>query len=172
MTPDGTPVFDRVVADAGEVLAAALDRSLTGTAVLEPGDAVLLDGEGRGVLGIRDGVPVAARHAGTGRTGADAVADLADAGPYRVTLYANPDGPADAGGAVDPAVPADLLASDVDLAARLREAAPADAGGPADSADAVEAFLADEETIAGIRERAREEAARRAEEWGFADATE
>jgi hypothetical protein len=171
MTPEGSLVYDRVVADAGDALATALDRSLTGYAVLEPQDTLLLDERGRGVLGLRDGVPVTAFHSATGREGADAVADLAVSGPFRAVLRDHPPGPT-GGAPIEPGVPADLLAADADLAARTREAAPADTPTDAgDSPDAVDAFLANEEQITAIRERAREEAERRAEEWGFADAT-
>jgi len=41
-----------------------------------------------------------------------------------------------------------------------------------ENVDAVEAFLADEQKVEAIRERAREEAAERAEEWGFEDLAE
>ena len=168
----GTVVYDRVVADAGAALATALDRSLTGYAVLEPQDTLLLDGDGTGVFAVREGAPVAAAHTGTGRRGADAVADAAVSGPYRVALYEHPPGPdPDPDAAVDPGVPADILASDAALADRTRRAAPDDAATTADeSPDAVGAFLENEEKIESIRERAREEAADRAAEWGFEDA--
>jgi len=172
MRPAGTVVYDRVVADAGAALSAALDRSLTGYAVLEPQDTLLLDEDGAGVFALRDGAPVAAAHTDTGRRGADAVADAAVSGPYRVTLHRHPPGPDhDPAAAVDPGVPADILADDAALAERTRRVAPADAASPAaDSPDAVGAFLENEEKIDAIRERAREEAAERAAEWGFEDA--
>ncbi|MFB6105618.1 MAG: hypothetical protein ABEJ70_01465 [Halobacteriaceae archaeon] len=158
-------VRSRVVRDAGAALADALDRGLTGYARLAPADAVLLDEPGAGVLALRDGAPVRAHHTGTGRTGADALADLVGAAPFRVELYdAAP--PAD-GDAVDPGTAADLLADDPDLAARTRRAAPADVGAADDSLDAVEAFLADEDHVEAVRERARAEAERRAAEWGL-----
>ncbi|MFB6120780.1 MAG: hypothetical protein ABEJ68_06655 [Halobacteriaceae archaeon] len=172
MRPAGAVIYDRVVADAGAALAAALDRSLTGYAVLEPQDTLLLDGDGAGVLALRDGAPVAAAHTGTGRRGPDAVADTAVSGPYRVTLHEHPPGPdPDADAAVDTGVPADILAADAALAERTRRAAPDDAGDAgAASPDAVGAFLENEEKIEAIRERAREEAADRADEWGFGEA--
>jgi hypothetical protein len=162
---NGELVHARVVADPGAALADALSRELTGEAVFEPGGTVLLDDAARGVLAVEAGVPVRAYHTGTGRTGAEAVADLADAGPYRVEFYA---GEADGrGGSVAPGVPAEVLADDPALADRTRERAPADAPAAEQSADALEAFLADEQKIEAIKERAREEAERRAEEWGF-----
>jgi len=174
--PSGRLVLSRVVGDPGDALATALDRGLTGYAVLEPQDALLLDGEGEGLLTFEAGVPVAARHTGTGRRGADALADLAVPGPYRVELRAvaaealdEYHAETDHRIAVDAA--ADLLAGDPDLADRTREVAPtsrrADDASDAGSMDAVEAFLDDEEKIDAIRERAREEARERAEQWGL-----
>ncbi|MFB6135433.1 MAG: hypothetical protein ABEJ04_01615 [Halobacteriaceae archaeon] len=173
MTPDGRLVHSRVVAGPGAALATALDREVSGYAVLEPQDSLLLDDGARCVLTLDDGVPVAAYHAGTGRGGADAVADVAAAGPCRVELYDDPEAPRadDPGDPVAPGVPADLLADDPELADRTRRRAPTDAV-PEDaqgSLDAVEAFLADEETVAAIQERAREQAADRAAEWGLED---
>jgi hypothetical protein len=163
---DGSLVRSRVVADPGDALATALDRTLTGYAALEPQSALLLDGDDRGVFVLSDGVPVAARHDGTGRRGADAVADLAGPGPFRVELYEASPPDRDRFGPLDPGTPADLLADDPALADRLRAAAPESAGTDAGgSLDAVEAFLADEERIEAIREHARAEAERRAEEW-------
>jgi len=174
--PTGTLVLSRVVGDPSDALATALDRELTGYAVLEPQDALLLDGTGEGRLTFEDGVPVAARHTGTGRRGADALADLAVPGPYRVELRSIPvealdeyHGESDRRVAAD--APADLLAGDSELADRTRAAAPAsrrgDGAADAGSMDAVEAFLDDEEKIGAIRERAREEARERAEQWGL-----
>jgi hypothetical protein len=66
-------------------------------------------------------------------------------------------------------MPAERLAGDGELADRTRSIADVaddehESGG---DLDAVEAFLADEEKVEAIQERAREEAAQRAEEWGF-----
>jgi hypothetical protein len=163
-------VHARAVADPGAALADALDRTLTGEAVFEPGETVLLDDAGRGVLALEDGVPVRAYHTATGREGADAVADLSGAGPYRVEFYAAAD-PRTRGGPVAPDVPAEVLADDPGLAERTRRAAPADAPEAGESADALAAFLDDEEKVAAIKQRAREEAQRRAEEWGFTEQT-
>ncbi|WP_134669422.1 hypothetical protein [Halorussus marinus] len=178
--PSGTLVLSRVVGDPGDALATALDRGLTGYAVLEPQDALLLDGTGEGRLTFEDGVPVAAGHTGTGRRGADALADLAVPGPYRVELRSVSAGAleayhreADRRVAAD--APADLLAGDAALADRTRAAAPTsrrDETADAGSMDAVEAFLDDEEKIDAIRERAREEARERAEQWGFDETLE
>jgi hypothetical protein len=130
--PTGTLVLSRVVGDPGDALATALDRELTGYAVLEPQDALLLDGMGEGRLTFEDGVPVAAHHTGSGRRGADALADLAVPGPYRVELRSIPvealdeyHGESDRRVAAD--APADLLAGDSELADRTRAAAPATA---------------------------------------------
>ena len=179
--PSGRLVRSRVVTDPRTVLVDALDRALTGYAVLEPQDALLLDDEGAGVVTLEDGVPVVAYHTGTDRGGPPALADLAASGPYRLELYAL--AAADLAAVHDrdrfrvpPGMAAERLAGDQSLADRTRERAPADR--LADSADrgtdesdrsagAVEAFLDDEEKIAAIREQARRQAHRRADEWGF-----
>jgi hypothetical protein len=170
--PRGQLVRSRVVSDPAVALAAALDRELTGYAVLEPQDALLLDRGTTGVLTFEDGVPVLAYDLDSDRGGADALADLAVPGPYRVELYALE--PSDLAAAHDtpeltvpPGTPAERLAGDPDLAERTRNAAPAERRGEEDPASPVEAFLADEEKIAAIQQQAREEATRRAEEWGL-----
>lgn len=173
--PDGTLVRSRVEPDPAAPLTTALDRELTGYAVFEPQDALLLDAEGAGVVGFEDGVPRFAYHTGTGAGGSNALADAAAPGPYDVELRALP---ADALAEferpdcrVPPGLVADRLAGDPDLAERTRAAAPAawseDDAGEGGSLDAVEAFLEDEEKVAAIRDRAREEARERAEEWGL-----
>jgi hypothetical protein len=175
--PDGTLIRSRVESDPAAPLATALDRDLTGYAVFEPQDALLLDADGAGVVGFEDGVPQFAFHTGTGRGGPAALADIAGPGPYDVQLR---DVSADALAAghrqrlgIPPGMAADRLAGDPDLAERTRTAAPAEweadaeSGGEDGSLDAVEAFLDDEEKIAAIRDRAREEARERAEQWGL-----
>ena len=188
--PCGTLVRSRVVSDPGVALAEALDRRLTGYAVLEPQDAILLETDSNGVLTFEAGVPVLAYHAGTDRGGPNALADLAVPGPYSVDLYelagedlaAAHDTP---DLRVPPGMPADRLAGDADLVDLTRVRAPADRLG-ADTGDdgdgdgdgptptdegpgAVEAFLADADRIEEIREQAREEARSRAAEWGLDD---
>lgn len=172
--PRGELVRSRVVSDPAVALASALDRELTGYAVLEPQDALLLDRGTTGVLTFEDGVPVLAYDMESDAGGTDALADLAVPGPYRVELYELE--PADLAEAHDtpelsvpPGTPAERLAGDPELADRTREAAPEDRLRDDDPASPVEAFLADEEKIAAIREQAREEAAQKAEEWGFDD---
>ncbi|MFC3478317.1 hypothetical protein [Halobacterium litoreum] len=159
--------FARVVADPADALSLALDRELTGYAVFTPQDALLFDEDGAGVVAFDDGVPTHVEHTGTGRGGASALADFAAPGPLRVECYAGEDGPVPRTErcSVAPDTPAARLAGDDALAERTREAADVDA--PTDDVDAVEAFLADEQKVEAIRERAREEAAERAEEWGF-----
>ena len=170
--PQGRLVRSRVVDDPGAVLTAALDRSLTGYAVLEPQDALLFDEGARGVVTFEAGVPVLVYDATSDRGGPDALADLAVPGPYRVELYELP--PEDLAAAHDtpalrvpPAMPAERLAGDADLAARTREVAPPSRLDDEPPGSAVEAVLADEEKIEAIRAQAREEAQRRAEEWGL-----
>lgn len=169
MTADAPVTFSRVAADAADALGLVLDRELTGYAEFTPQDALLLDDGGVGVLAFTDGVPTHVKHAGTGRGGDAALADLAAPGPIRVECYAGGDPPVpetDQFG-VSPGTPAERLAGDAALADRTRAAAPSDRAASEESMDAVEAFLEDDEKIDAIRERAREEATERAEEWGF-----
>jgi hypothetical protein len=174
--PDGTLVRSRVESDPAAPLATALDRELTGYAVFEPQDALLLDADGAGVVGFEDGIPRFAFHTGTGRGGPAALADVAGPGPYDVELRAVSADALAAGDrqrlGVPPGMVADRLAGDPALADRTRAAAPDDGrddGGRdvGESLDAVEAFLEDEEKIDAIRDRAREEAKKRAERWGL-----
>jgi len=169
--PRGELVRSRVVSDPAVALEAALDRELTGYAVLEPQDALLLDRGTTGVITFEDGVPVLAYDVESDGGGPDALADLAVPGPYRVELYELE--PADLAEAHDtpelsvpPGTPAERLAGDPELADRTREVAPEDRLRGDDPASPVEAFLADEEKIAAIREQAREEATQKAEEVG------
>jgi len=164
--------FARVVDDPASALSLALDRELTGYAVFTPQDALLLDESGAGVVAFDDGVPTHVEHEGTGRGGAAALADFATPGPLRVECYADGDGPVPRTErcAVAPDTPAARLAGADALAERTREAADVEA--TTDDVDAVEAFLANEEKVEAIRERAREEAAERAEEWGFEEFAE
>ncbi|MFB6083226.1 MAG: hypothetical protein ABEJ94_03150 [Halorientalis sp.] len=185
--PSGRLVHSRVVDDPGSALAAALDRELTGYAVLEPQETLLLAADTRGVLTFDAGVPVLAYHTETDRGGPPALADLAVPGPYRLDLVSLPadvladlhDTPALR---VPPGMPAERLAGDPDLAARTRANAPDDrvrtsSGGEPGDGDparesAVEAFLENEGKIEAIREQAREEARERAAEWGLDDVCE
>jgi len=182
--PSGRLVRSRVVEEPRTALVGALDREVTGYAVLEPQGSLLLDGEGEGVLTFEEGVPVVAYHTGTDRGGPPALGDLAASGPYRLELFAL--APADLAAVHDrdafrvpPGMPAERLAGDQTLADRTREAAPQPVVEQADATDdasesegtrdvgAVEAFLDDEAKIEAIREQARTEAEERAEKWGF-----
>jgi hypothetical protein len=173
--PRGDLVRSRVVSDPAVALESVLDRELTGYAVFEPQDALLLDRGTTGVITFEDGVPMLAYDVESDAGGTDALADLAMPGPYRVELYELE--PADLSTAheasalsVPPGTPAERLAGDHELADRTRAAAPDDRlRTDDDPASPVEAFLADEEKIAAIREQARDEAARKADEWGFED---
>lgn len=172
--PRGELLRARVVESPRTVLASALDRELTGYATLVPQDALLLDGDARGVVTFEDGLPVLAYNTATDNGGDDALADLAVPGPYRIELYA-----VDAAAlaeahdtpelTVPPGMPAEQLADAPGLADETRDAAPAARLDTGDDASAVESFLADGDRIEAIREQAREEAAERAAEWGLDD---
>lgn len=169
--PRGTLVRKRVVSDPGTVLETALDRRLTGYARLESQDAILLDGEGVGILTFERGVPQVAYHTGTDRGGTRALADIAVHGPYQLELFElETEALARVNETpelrVPPEMPADRLAGDVDLAERTNAAAP-ETDGADRHADAVEAFLDDEATIRAIRQQARAEARERADELGI-----
>lgn len=172
--PKGRLCRRRVVTDLATPLSRALDEELTGYARLRSQDALLLDGEGDGILTFDGGIPVLAYHTGTDCSGTDALADIAVAGPYRVELYElDRDELAEVHDTsaltVEPGAPAQQLAGDVELARRTRERAPEGrAGHDLDTdQDAVEAFLDDEDRIADIQEAARQEARSRASDWGF-----
>jgi hypothetical protein len=173
--PRGTLRKSRVVTDPRDTLADVLDRELTGYVVFEPQESLLLDGDGRGVVTFRNGIPVLAYHTETDRGGPPALADLAAPGPFHISMFEldsddlEPIHDADEL-RVSPGMPAERLAGDPALADSTRRAAP-DHRTETDSRDsetsAVEAFLEDEDKIAAIQEQAREEAQQRAEEWGF-----
>jgi hypothetical protein len=172
--PRGRLVRSRVVRDPGTALRVALDRSLTGYAVLEPQDSLLLDGDRRGVVTFDDGVPVLAYDTESDRGGTDALADFAVPGPYSVDLYrldptdlAEPHDTPEL--RVPPGMPAEELADDPDLAERTRDRAPTERLSADDEGSAVAAFLADESKIDAIRAEARTEARDRADEWGLSD---
>jgi len=171
--PQGELLRSRVVDDVTEPLAAALDRELTGYAVLEPAGSLLLGDEATGVLTFDAGVPTVAYCETTDEGGADALAALAGPGPCAVDLYELPetalepvhDAPAFQ---VAPGAPAEELAADAALAARTREQAPESRQTDGDAGpSAVESFLQDEERIAEIQQEARAEAEERAAEWGL-----
>lgn len=166
--PSGQPCFDRVVMAVDEPLAAALERDLTGYGVIVPQAGLLGEGTGKGVLWFDSGIPCSARHTGTGRTGAAALADIAETGPYRVRLVetALPESVRD--GSLAPGAPAERVAGNRDLAERTRRAAGGDSSPDSDAElDAVEAFLADKDKIEAIQQQAAAEARKRAAEWGF-----
>jgi len=177
--PQGRLRKSRVVTDPREPLAELLDRGVTGYAVFEPQDSLLLDADGRGVVTFNDGVPVVAYHTGTDRGGPPALADLAVPGPYHISVYELDGTDLATVHEVDelrvpPGMPAERLAGDPALADSTRRAAPAErpTGAETESGDehgAVEAFLDDEEKIAAIQEQARQEAKQRAAEWGLND---
>lgn len=175
--PRGQLRKSRVVADPRATLADVLDRELSGYAVFESQESLLLDADGRGIVTFADGIPVVAYHSGTDRGGPPALADLAVPGPYHVSLFElTTEALDDVHDAKDlrvpPGMPAERLAGDPALADSTRRAAPGDrttARTSTEDHSAVEAFLDDEEKIDAIRDQARAEAAQRAEEWGFDD---
>lgn len=172
--PRGELLRSRVVPSPRALLEDALDRRLTGYAAITPGDALLLDGRGRGLLTFEDGVPVVAYHERTGRGGEPALADLARA-PWRVELIGCERSElGDTHGVeawrVPPGVPAERVAGVPELAERTRHLAPDGRTDPAASApDTVAAFLEDTERIERIKAEARTEAEQRARKWGLGD---
>ena len=175
--PRGRLGKSRVVTDPRDTLADVLDRELTGYAIFESQDSLLLDAEGRGVVTFEDWVPVVAYHTGTDRGGPPALADLAVPGPYHVSVFE-----LDAADLatvhdsddlrVPPGMPAERLAGDPALAASTRRGAPDSRPASDDDADdhsAVAAFLEDEAKIEAIQRQARAEAEQRAAEWGLGD---
>ena len=167
--PSGQPCFDRVVMAVDEPLAEALDRELTGYGVIVPQAGLLGAGTGKGVIWFDSGIPCSARHTGTGRTGSEALADIAETGPYRVRLVdtALPETVRERA-SLAPGAPAERVAGDPDLAERTRQAAGGNSTANSDGElDAVEAFLADEDKIEAIQQQAAAEARNRAAEWGF-----
>lgn len=172
VVPQGKLIRSRVVPDVRTVLVDALDRALTGYAVVEPQETLLLGDDSKGVLTFEAGVPVLAYHTGTDAGGPKALADLATVGPCRLELYALTARQLEAAHdtpelRVPPGMPAERLAGDPALADQTRERAPTDRRDEEPDLDAVEAFLEDVEQIDAIREQARAEAKRRAEEWGL-----
>ena len=174
--PRGNLLRSRVVSDIGTLLSGVLDRELTGYATLVPQETLLLSGDARGVVTFANGIPVLAYNTVTDSGGADALAELAVPGPYRVELYAvDAEALETAHGEeslrVAPGAPATELADDYGLADRIRESAPdrrLDDG--EEETDAVAAFLDNDDRIDAIREQAQAEAKSRAKEWGFEDA--
>ncbi|MFB6169541.1 MAG: hypothetical protein ABEJ06_00185, partial [Haloarculaceae archaeon] len=121
--PAGRLVRDRVVSGPGPLLADALERRLTGYAVVRPQSSLLLDADDAGVLTFEAGVPTVAYHAGTDRGGPAALAALGP-GPCRVELRALAADDAALAAVNDaddlrvaPGAPAERLAGDRDLAA-------------------------------------------------------
>jgi hypothetical protein len=176
--PRGQLVRSRVVPDIRAIFVDALDRDLTGYAVVEPQETLLLDNDGKVVFTFEDGIPILAYHTTTDAGGKNALAALATVGPCRLDLYAlSPDQLETAHNTpelrVSPEMPAEHLVGDPVLADRTRRRASVDTDPDDESAlNAVEAFLDDTEQIEAIREQARTEAKRRAKEWGLDDQLE
>lgn len=166
--PAGQTRFDRVVMSLSDPLWEALETTLVGYGEIVPQAGLLGDEAGQCLLWFDRGVPVGATHTGTGRTDSEALADIAETGPYRVRLVEIADRDQIHEGTLSPAAPAEQVVGDPELARQTR--AVTDDPEPAafgEELDAVEAFLADEEKIEAIQERATLEAQKRAEEWGF-----
>lgn len=168
--PQGRLLRSRVVSDTRTLLVDALDRSLTGYAIVFPQRA----DAGNSVFAFEAGVPVFVYHSGRGVGGERALAFLSDVGPCRTDLYALTETQLrsvhDGELSVDPALPATSLTGDRALAKRTRKRATAAkdaASADEQSTNSVAAFLDDTERIETLREHARAEARRRAHEWGL-----
>lgn len=166
--PEGQTRFDRVVMTLEAPLREALETELRGYGEIVPQAGLLGNEAGHCVLWFDGGVPVGATHTATGHTDSAAIADIAETGPYRVRLVETADRTEIRNGDLSPAVPAEEVLGDAELARRTRElATPEEPAASGTELDAVEAFLADEEKIEAIQQRAAMEARKRAEEWGF-----
>lgn len=194
--PQGQLLRSRIVPDVRTVLVTALDRTLTGYAIVESQNALPVDT--KGILTFEDGIPILAYHTGTDTGGKRALSEFASDGPCRLDLYVLSSNQLKTAHdtpelRVPPEMPANRLTDDPMLAARTRKRAvtkreretnvngkkvktgtdsnPAATQNrdPEKAADAVEAFLEDIERIEAIREQARAEAKRRADEWGLDD---
>ncbi|MFB6092392.1 MAG: hypothetical protein ABEK02_05215 [Haloquadratum sp.] len=171
--PEGELCRSRTDADAGETLAAVLDRELTGYVVFEPQGSILFGDDERAVLTFEDGVPVLAYHPATDVGGDDAL-DALSGELFHADVYELPPAALAAAHRVEalrvaPTGPARRLADDEALVERTRRLAPDDRLAEVADPSAVEAFLADADRIQEIREEARAEAQARADEWGLTD---
>lgn len=186
--PQGQLLRSRVVPDLGTVLRDALDRRLTGYAIVEPQPQKQGD-DAKGFLTFEAGIPFLAYYTGTDAGGKRALSELTPGGPCRLDLYVLSSDQLEAVHdtpelRVPPEMPANCLVGDPQLAARTRKRAAArqqrestrsetpQTGRDEAPFDAVEAFLEDTERIEAIREQARAEAKRRANEWELADQLE
>lgn len=174
--PQGQLLRSRVVSDVRTVLVEALERSLTGYAVVVPRTTATENG----VFTFEEGIPVLVYHTGTDAGGERALTAFEGIGPCRIDLYALSTEQLrsvhDAEAlSVPPALPATYLTGDRALAARTRkqsarqrdtDADPPDERSPSPD-DAVAAFLDDTERIETLQEQARNEARHRAVEWGL-----
>lgn len=174
--PEGRLLRQRVLNTVETVLTGSLERNLTGYALLEPQETLLLSADQAGVITFTDGVPVAAYHTEPDATGADALTEIASSGPYRLEMYALEETALEPlqrndSVRVPPGLPARVLSGDQELVERTREQAPRDrierTEREQSGLDAVEAFLDDESRIETVRSRARTEAESRADDWNL-----
>lgn len=181
--PQGQLLRSRVVPDVRTVLMDALDRRLTGYAIVEPQETLQSESDAKGILTFEEGIPFLVYYTGTDAGGKCALSDFATGGPCRLDLYVLSPSQLEAVHdtpdlRVPPEMPANCLVGDPRLASRTRKRAAARAQQRTRKEtspkrdDAVEAFLEDSEQIETIREQARAEAKRRANEWGLEDQLE
>ena len=164
----------QVVAEFGPVLAELLAEQLTGYSRIEPGDSVVLEADGAGVLTFNSGVPVAAYHTASDATGEAALEELSRLGPFSIEVYTastavlNTVQETDAA-LIPPERPAELLAGDPTLADRTRaQASTAQLDRTREATEeALISFLSDEKRIEQIRREAKQQARRRAQRWGL-----
>lgn len=173
----GTLKRSQTVSEYGPVLATILEEQLTGYSRIEPGDAVVLEADGAGVLTFEGGVPQAAYHTTTDATGEAALEELSNLGPFYVEVYTVSeellagvhDTPAVC---IPPERPAERLAGDPKLADRTRAQASTEQRkrGRVTKEETLVSFLEDEQRIEQIRTEAKEQARRRAKEWNLEEA--
>lgn len=164
----------QVVSEYGPVLEAALEERLTGYSRIEPGDNVVLEADGAGILTFKRGIPMAAYHTVSEATGEAALEALSKLGPFYVEVYTvgaealQPVHETDTV-LIPPERPAELLAGDPALAEQIRsQAAPGQQKQTrTPNEEALISFLSDEKRVQQIKDEARKQARRRAEQWNL-----
>lgn len=160
--------------DAAAVLRTALDEELTGYAIFEPQDALLLGGTTRGTVMFEDGVPALACSTECEVGSRDGLEGFAVTGPTRAAVHTVDvtelmDAHEVEAFRVPSDGPARVLVGDERLATKILDAAPVMHREESRDQSAIEAFLVDTGVIEEIRSEVREEARAKVSEWGLDD---